>query len=398
MMLNDIISKNAKSWDRVSQSIGDLAECFNKDIGQNRTDYVAITVLTQIVRFLHVFMASLDTLDSSHTNLSKDKRTGFNYSHIAPSRPKTNYNYIQNDFLDFLYEKTKTIVSFRTDEASSFAKTSASKDKVVIGALKSCKQVEYSKNGDSRHFIKISPFETISVKNNNLSKEEKRELRSYLEHSCKGFSTFFHMLTEARNEETHSSPISVDIDIVKYLIISNGEKLNRLVQLESGGSLIAKDSAFFLCAFNDDDLNKELYKRDPAKKLKVLKFTQDDNPKLYGYKKLGMPEERINISKTGSFHIQNTVISSNLNTGILISPTSTISFINVLFIFPGGEEIVVSGNSLEEMRKQLPILSIEIPSITLRNNKETLNLVNIVKTANFIKSTIDDFLLERVNA
>ena len=120
MMLNDIVSKNAKSWGRVSQSIGDLAECFNKDIDQDRTDYVAITVLTQIVRFLHVFMASLDTLDSSHINSSKEKRTGFNYRHIAPSRPKTNYNSIQNDFLDFLYDKTKTTVFFRTDEASSF--------------------------------------------------------------------------------------------------------------------------------------------------------------------------------------------------------------------------------------------------------------------------------------
>ena len=130
----------------------------------------------------------------------------------------------------------------------------------------------------------------------------------------------------------------------------------------------------------------------------MLKFTQDDNPKLYGYKKLGMHDNRIRISKTSTFHIQNTVISSNLNTGILISPTSSINFINVLFVFPGGDEIVVSGNSLEEMCKQLPISSIEIPSITFRNDKETLNLVNIVETANFIKNKIDEFLLERVNA
>tara|TARA_B110000902_G_C14191839_1_gene544495 strand:+ start:78 stop:1271 length:1194 start_codon:yes stop_codon:yes gene_type:complete len=397
-MRNDIVSKNAKSWDRVSESIGDLAECFNEKIAQDRTDYVAITVLSQIVRFLHVFMASLDALDSNHINSSKEKRTGFNYRHIAPSRPKTKYNNIQNDFLDFLYDKTKTAVSFRTDEASSFAKTSASKNKLVIGALKSCKQVEYSEDGDSRHSISISPFDIINVKNNNLSNEEKRELKSYLQNSCKKILVFFEMLTKARNEEIHSSPVSVDIDIIKYLMISNGEKLNRLVQLESGGNLIARDSAFFLCGIDDNDLSKAIEKRYPATRLEVLRFRVDDSPKLHGYKQLAMPDNRMIISGTGTLNIRNTIISGNLNTGILLSTTSSINFKNVLFLFPGGDEIVVSSNSLEEVCKQLPSLSIEIPSITLSMDNETVNLVNIVETAIFIKNKIDEFLLERVNA
>lgn len=393
MNINEAKQQNLKSWHRVSESIGDIAECFHGVIPESRINYTATNLLNQIVRYLDVFIASLDLIDHNHENAIKEKRTAFNYKHIYPDRPKKNYNGIQNEFLDFFYERTKIEVFFRTDEAASFAKTSETKNSAVIGALKSCKQIQYTRIGNARHSIKISPFEDAKINNNNLNKTEKDNLIYWLNSSKDPLLKFLKFLKELRNEEIHSSPVSARIDYNEHILISTNEKFSRIVHVESGGTWVVKDSVLFLCPVLNNDIEIYLERYPNIKETLLIGINIDTH--LHGYKNLAMPDNRIVVAKKAKFSMRNVAIAGTADSGILLSKDAYISFENVKIIFPEWKELLVSGNSISEICDQVPWHKLSLPSIKFIKNSEEQDLSHMVNHAILMKTIVDDFLASK---
>lgn len=392
--MKKIIEIYDDSWSRLSEAISDLAECFQNDLPNERVNYSSSNVISHIVRHMNIVMASLDDLDKDHINFTKNNRTSFNHYDILPSKRKiSRYNQIQILFLDRLYDKTKATTSFRTDELSSFAKTTLDKAHLVLKSIKSSKQLSYKSNGNNRHTVTYSPFDEINIPKKGLSNDERRSLKTYFESSGVETKNNFKICWDSRNNEIHSHPIDTKISNEEFYLISEIKTFNTLLEINSNAKIELTNALISLK--EQSTKNSEWINEYFPSKAEILFFDFDSENNSFGYKKLNLPDNRMTLIPNSSFKGNSVGIMSSKNTGLLIKKDSNLLFSNVTILYPSGKEHLISANSVSELIDKVPHQIIKYPILELVNGNKSSNLKSIINTVKLLKVYSIEFIKEK---
>ncbi|WP_156119588.1 hypothetical protein [Leptolyngbya sp. KIOST-1] len=387
------------SWQRVSEAIGDLADCFHQNLPRARIEYVASSVILQISKYMNSVMSYLDKVDRNHGNHEKSRRTSFNFYDLRSTVLSTDkYNPHQINIIESICQACLIEASFQRDEAADFASTNKERSKQVIGSLKATRSLNLKSHKNDRYSIKISPFASHSIRKCGLTKEEVESLKCYLDNQGSSVRNVLSAIFLLRNEEQHDRPVEFEISEEKYIQVGDSGNSSNLIEALPGSRVNLNKSVIFLDSVEDTNAASNLLKKHGIAISSWLHFGCEPIP--YGYRELLMPSSRLRIAKGGALNAEGAAISMSTNCCLILSEESIVRMSDVIFILKNGavvnqlrdfQEIRDSASPLA-LQKSLPLSLKKIPVVSVNGAEGTVDLRDIVEWGENLKKATMDYL------
>lgn len=371
------------SWGRVSEAIGDLANCFHEKLPESRVEYASSSVFLQISRYMNSIMSYLDKTDKNHSNFDKSRCTAFNLSDVYNDHVSINrYNSHQIELLQRIRQACIVEVSFRKDEASGFANTSQERANKVIGALKSTKLLNLKSQKDDRYTISLCPFRQYKIRKCGLTEDELNTLGNYITKQGSATRNILKTIFSLRNEEQHNRPIKVRISEERYFQVGEPGSTGHLIEALPGSKINLRNTTIFLSPVTDHFLAQKQLEKLGIGIGEWLHFDYETIP--YGYRELLIPSSRLRVSGTGTLNVGMAAISMTTNCCLMLSVESEINLQNVTFIFASGNMRRISGE-LNQIHNNLPLMHKTVPVITVSGEEGRVDLREVVRWGEALK-------------
>jgi hypothetical protein len=383
------------SWQRVSEAIGDLADCFQNNLPKSRIEYVASSMLLQISKYMNTVMSFLDTMDINHPNHVKERRTAFNIFDIENDcLSAKKYNVFQVEILKKLRESCSVQTSFREDEVSAFAGTNRSRAKQVIGALKATKALKLKSLSDGHYSITLCPFTSYKIRKCGLTPKEVNALTDYINSQGSPIRNTLKTTFTLRNEEQHNRPIEFDISEERYLQVGEPINSSNLIEALPSSRVNLEKTAIFLRAVTDPDQERSFLYGSGISVGDWVHFGYDE-PVPYGYRELLMPTSKFRLEPACTLNIGRAAISMSRNCCLMLSEECEVYLQETAFVFASGEVVKISGD-LNQIYKSLPLIHKTIPVITIHGVEGTVDLRDIVHWSENLKKITMTYVQEKL--